>query len=156
MLFKFACKRYRRIFTNARETAITRAESDFLSMHKASCAECRSYAIQVDALIAAMSDVAVDPLLVSEDFTENIVRGVRKMRRDSYRTSYRPVLVGAAAAFVAVGAILQMVGLQPPAANTDGSAESNIERPIDATTPGELNLFDTPSKLVRDPRPFDV
>ncbi|MEO7454027.1 MAG: hypothetical protein ABIV13_04620, partial [Fimbriimonadales bacterium] len=64
--------------------------------------------------------------------------------------------VGAAAAFVAVGAILQMVGLQPAAPSTDGSAGSAIDRPAEVTTPGELNLFDTPSKLVRDPRPYDV
>ncbi|MEO7453525.1 MAG: hypothetical protein ABIV13_02035, partial [Fimbriimonadales bacterium] len=85
MLFKFACKRYRRIFTNARETEISRAESDFLNLHEGACSRCCSYSLQVNALIDAISDAAIEPVLVSPDFTEDIVRGVRKMRRDSYR-----------------------------------------------------------------------
>src|SRR5687768_2026874 len=126
MLFKLACKRYRRIHTDARETQITRAQSDFLSQHEASCPRCKAYSFEVGAFVEAMSSSIIEPLHISPNFTENVVRGVRAMRRDSYRTSYRPVLVGALAAFAAVGAILQMVGLQPAVPNTDGSADSTL------------------------------
>lgn len=158
MLFRFACKRYRSIETNARETQVTRAESDFLNRHAAGCPRCLAYTLEVDALSDALSGSMIEPMAVSPTFTEDIVRGVRAMRRESYRTSFRPVLIGAVAAFVAVGAILQMVGLQPEAPSTDGSADTGIRResPLDSAEPGDMNLFDTPSRLARDPKPIDV
>ena len=158
MLFRFACKRYRSISSNARETEITRAESDFLTAHEAKCIGCRNYRTELDMMTKAITASLVDSFDISRDFTDRVVVGVKKMRRESYRTSYRPVLVGAVAAFVAVGAILQMVGLQPAAPNTDGTAERSIgkDSPLNGSEPGDMNLFDTPSRLVRDPRPFDV
>jgi hypothetical protein len=159
MLFKLACKRYRSISSNARETEVTRAESDFLTAHEAKCIGCRNYRTELDMMTKAITASLVDPFDISRDFTDRVVVGVKKMRRESYRTSYRPVLVGAVAAFVAVGAILQTVGLQPAEPTTDGTAESTTplrETPLDTAEPGNMNLFDTPSKLVRDPRPTDV
>lgn len=158
MLFKFACKRYRSISSNAREMDITRAESDFLTAHEAKCKACRSYRVELDMMTKAITASMVDSFEVSRDFTDKVVTGVKKMRRENYRTTYRPVLVGAVAAFIAVGAILQTVGLQPAEPTTDGTAESMPlrETPLDTAEQGDMNLFDTPSKLVRDPRPMDV
>jgi hypothetical protein len=112
----------------------------------------------MDMLTKAITASIVEPFHVSSDFTDRVVLGVKKMRRESYRTTYRPVLAGAVAAFVAVGAILQVVGIQPDAPTTDGSAESSArpESPLNRAEPGDMDLFDTPSKLVRDPRPYDV
>jgi hypothetical protein len=156
MLFRFACKRYRSI-EDAREIA-TRAQLEFVADHAAKCGKCRVYSEVAGALRAGLGKAELAPVVISGDFTERVVRGVQAMRRESYRTSYRPVLVGAMAAFVALGAILQVVGAQPEAPSTDGTAESTLKResPLDSSEPGDLNLFDTPSKLVRDPRPHDV
>src|SRR5687767_7460316 len=100
MLFKFACKRYRSISSNARETEITRAESDFLTAHEAKCKACRSYRVELDMMTKAITASMVDSFDVSRDFTDKVLIGVKKMRRESYRTTYRPVLVGAVAAFI--------------------------------------------------------
>ena len=158
MLFKFACKRYRSISSNARETDVTRAESDFLATHEAKCEHCRNYRVELDMMTKAITASLVEPFEMSRDFTDKVVLGVKKMRRESYRTSYRPVLAGAVAAFIAVGAILQVVGDQAKEPSIDGAADSTIrkESPLNSDQPGDMNLFDTPSKLVRDPRPFDA
>jgi hypothetical protein len=109
-------------------------------------------------LTKAITASMVEPFQISPDFTDRVVLGVRRIRRESYRTTYRPVLAGAVAAFIAVGAILQVVGVQPSALTTDGTAESTgrPESPLNRAEPGDMDLFDTPSKLVRDPRPYDV
>lgn len=158
MLFKSACRRFRRIDANAREMEISRAEQDFLTAHARGCNRCRVHSGELDVVSAALSASAFDPIVISPDFTENVVRGVRAMRREGHRNAYRPVLVGAGAAFVALGAILQVVGAQAPAPTTDGTAGVGVyrESPLKSTSPSELNLFDAPSRLVRDPRPHDV
>jgi hypothetical protein len=157
MIFRFACRRYRSIDTNARETQISREDRDFHAQHGAACARCRCYTAEVDALTRALTASHIEPVSVSTNFTDNVVRGVHAMRRESYHASYRPILVGASAAVVALGAILQMVGTQPSPPTPEGSAESiRRETPLETAEPGDMNLFNTPSKLVPDPRPFDV
>ena len=157
MIFRFACKRYRSIDTIARETQISREDREFHAQHGAQCTRCRSYTAEVDALTRALTASHIEPVDVSKNFTDNVVRGVQAMRRETYHASYRPILIGATAAAVALGAILQMVGKEPSMPTPDGSAETiRRETPLDSVAPGNINLFDTPSRLVPDPRPFDV
>jgi hypothetical protein len=112
---------------------------------------------QLNAVHAVLSLAAIEPQC-SPDFTDNVVRRVRAMRREGSQHVLRPLIVGAVSAAVALGAVLQMVGTQAEAPSTDGSARNSILRdaPFESTTPGSLNLFDSPSRLVRDPRPNDA
>jgi hypothetical protein len=128
-----------------------------MESHADACADCRAFSEDIYKIADLLNSNSVQPR-ISEDFTERVVLGVRAMRREGYRTAYRPVLVGAVAAFIAIGAVLQVVGAPSSAHTTDGSAENAIKResPLNSVMPGDMNLFDTPSRLVRDPRPNDV
>jgi hypothetical protein len=157
MFFKLACRRYRRYETTAREFGLTPAARSFMDSHADACAACRSFSEDLHLVTELLSNSHIEPVL-SADFTDRIVSEVRAVRRQGYRTAYRPVIVGAVAAFIAIGAVLQVVGAPSSAPSGEGAAANAFKResPLNSTVPGDINLFDTPSKLVRDPRPNDV
>jgi len=157
MIFNLACRRYRRIESEAREIEITRADRAFVAAHALDCDSCRRRSEQLNAVCAILSQSLIEPTC-SPGFTDNVIRSVRAMRRERAKHVWRPLVVGALSAAVALGAVLQIVGAQANPPSTDGTAQNSILRdaPFDATTPGSLNLFDSPSRLVRDPRPNDV
>lgn len=136
---------------------ISRADRAYMAAHALDCSRCRTRSEQLNAVHAVLSVSAIEPQC-SPDFTDNVVRRVRAMRREGSHHVLRPLLVGAVSAAVALGAVLQMVGTQAEPPTTDGTARNSILRdaPFESTTPGSLNLFDSPSRLVRDPRPNDV
>lgn len=157
MILKIACRRYRRIESEAREIEITRADRAFLSTHALACSRCRLHSEQLNAVQAIFAVSAFEPTC-SPEFTDNVVRKVRAMRREGSQHVLRSLVVGAVSAAVALGAVLQIVGTPAEPPTTDGTARNSILRdaPFETTTPGSLNLFDSPSRLVRDPRPNDV
>lgn len=157
MILKLACRRYRRIESEARERGLTQSERAHLDAHALACRQCRARTEQLRAIQTLLAVTVIEPS-VSPDFTDKVVERVRAMRRQNSKHVLRPLVVGAVSAAVAIGAVLQVVGVQAEAPKATGSAQNSIlrETPIDGATPDGLNLFDSPSRLVRDPRPNDV
>lgn len=158
MLFKLACRQYRRTFGEFLGGDMSPETQAFLARHEAACPRCARKGAELRAIHAVLLAEGTMEVTPSPDFTDRVVERVRAARREAMRPSLRPVFYGAGAALVAVGAILQVVGAPVDATMPDGSASSEVRTtmPLDDNSSGDLKLFDSPSRLVRDPRPNDV
>lgn len=117
------CRKYRR--DRLRDEFVDGySPNDRYSAHLAGCERCRAFnseLIRLEALLSQESPAADS----SPEFTERIVEKVRAERDPSSLALWKPSLIGAATAALAMGAFLQILTSEPRA-RTDtpiGSAE---------------------------------
>jgi len=158
MLSRFACKRYRKLRLDSEDGILSGRALRFLAYHAETCAQCRQYDAEISDVCAAIHSASLEHEGRLE-FGGATLRAVIADRQKRRTPTLKPIFIGAATAVIAVGAILQLLSasLNITVSPTGGAQRPlRQDMPLEIDTPGTFKLFDTPSRLVRDPEPFDA
>ncbi|MBA3725607.1 MAG: hypothetical protein H0W86_03930 [Armatimonadetes bacterium] len=158
MFSRYACKRYRRLRLDSEDGVLSSRALRFLAVHSQACGECLFYDVEISDMSAAIRSAALEHE-GGPEFGAATLRVVLADRQKRRTPTLKPIFAGAATAVIAVGAILQLLSAS---LNTTASPIGEAQRPLrqdiplEIDMPGTFNLFDTPSRMVRDPKPFDA
>ncbi|MGI8922441.1 MAG: hypothetical protein ACR2HJ_00125 [Fimbriimonadales bacterium] len=158
MFSLYACNRYRKLRLASEDGVLSGRALRFLAVHSQACGECLHYDVEISDMKAALRSAALEHE-GGPEFGAATLRVVLADRQQRRTPTLKPIIVGAATAVIAVGAILQLLSASLNATvSPTGEAQRPLRQdmPLEVDTPGTFNLFDTPSRLVRDPKPFDA
>ena len=129
---------------------------NFLSSHSAICKSCHQFGDELSAISEAIKHSRFESDASSGFSSRVLDEAIRQ--RSAPLVGLRPALVGALFAFLAVGSAVQFATASPPVDVPDaGSAVQKRDlTPLQGEGPMRFELFDTPSRMVKDPEPFDV
>ena len=125
--------------------------------HSGECDACRAF----DGQLAAAREALRAATLHHQgppSFSLKVAWAVSRDRLRRQRAVWWPTLTGAGTAAIAVGAILQLLYASSVQPSPEGTAQREHKRnsPMRLFKPGQLNLFDSPGRVVRDPERTDV
>lgn len=156
MALRFACRVFRKLRLQSLDSDIGAAAARRLAQHLSHCADCRDYDQQILAITNVLRESKVE-YSGSHNVASIVVAILRSERLKKEARGLRPVLIGAAAAVVALGAIVQVISSPVPQASPEGAAIREYRRDsLRPAKPGQLNIADTPSRLIQDPERTDA
>lgn len=155
-MFRSSCRRFRRLSLFVQDSSLNTRDVVFLTAHSESCKSCREYRGEIIQITAAIQATGYEND-GSPGFSTRVAREVIRQRTQPL-AGLRPGLVGALFAFLAVGSIVQIVTASPTSAvpPAGSAAERRAITPLQGEGPMRFELFDTPSRMVKDPEPLDV
>jgi len=129
---------------------------DFLAKHSLACKNCHQFGDELSAISDAIKHSRIDSE-TSIGFSSRVLdEAIRQ--RSAPAGGMRPALAGALFAFLVVGSTVQFATASPSTDVPD--AGSSVEKrdltPLQGEGPMRFELFDTPSRMVKDPEPFDA
>jgi hypothetical protein len=124
----FACKRFGRLSSEARDRELHPREEAFLETHRYACAKCRASESNGVVALNMLQMAALEPQVDEFSFDTRVIRRLHvQSNRESVRY-WSPALVGFAIAGVAVMAALQLVS-------------RSMELPTTASPQGEARVY---------------
>jgi hypothetical protein len=155
MLLLSACKKYKVLRSAERDRSLSARELAFLVRHASVCADCArlEYSRPMSAVVNARIHSEGSPA-----FSINVAARAAQHREERRLAALRPVALGATFAVAAMVVALNLVVSDPgpDMAPAGSEARNGRSMPIEIDRSLDFNLFDTPSRLVQDPEPYDA
>ncbi|MCH8273228.1 MAG: hypothetical protein IH851_00360 [Armatimonadetes bacterium] len=130
-----SCRRFRKLRLSSPERGLRVGEQTFCAEHVHDCTGCRRYDSELSAAREALRSSSVNHHGPAE-FANRVVRAISRDRIRRQFEVWRPTLIGAVTAAIAVGAVLQV--LTPDPEYDARSPEGTAALPA----PSETLIFD--------------